>query len=289
MSSDQVALVTGASRGIGAGIARRLAAEGMAVACAARTLNEGASHLAGSLEATVDAIDTAGGHAAPFVADLADDAFDAQSLIASVEAELGPVTHLVNNAAACFYIPFAEIPVKRIDLSYRVNVRSPWLLAQAVLPAMIERASGSILNISSASSERPEGPPFVERGIGGAAAYGGSKAWLERATVGAAQELHGSGVSVNTLAPEYAVITEGADAMMSELKERTDIILEPLATMAEAALALLTGDPAALTGQVTYSLSLLRSLDRPVRDLDGATIVEGWQPADFPTDLLRQP
>ncbi len=53
--------------------------------------------------------------------------------------------------------------------------------------------------------------------------------------------------------------------------------------------ALLTGDPATLTGQVTYSLSLLRALDRPVCDLDGTRLVEGWQPADFPTELLRAP
>jgi 3-oxoacyl-[acyl-carrier protein] reductase len=60
-------------------------------------------------------------------------------LVAAVEDRLGPVTYLVNNAAACFYIPYADIPAKRIDLSYRVNVRSPWLLAQAVLPGMLER------------------------------------------------------------------------------------------------------------------------------------------------------
>jgi citronellol/citronellal dehydrogenase len=149
--------------------------------------------------------------------------------------------------------------------------------------------AGSILNISSATSQVPEGPPFADRGIGGASAYGGSKAWLERATVGAAVELAGTGVSANTLAPEYAVITEGADAMMGDLKARTDIVLEPVATMAEAALALLTGDPDVLTGQVAYSLSLLRALDRPVRDLDGVTLVEGWQPADLPVDRLRFP
>ncbi len=286
---SDVVIVTGASRGIGAGIAERLAAEGMAVACVARTLDEGSSHLAGSLASTVARIELAGGRAAPFVADLADEAFDARQIVDAVEARLGSVTHLVNNAAACFYLPFADIPTKRIDLSYRVNVRSPWLLAQAVLPAMIERRSGSILNISSASSERPTGPPFPDRGIGGAAVYGGSKAWLERATVGAAVELSGTGVSANTLSPEYAVITEGADAMMSDLAERDDIICEPLATMAEAALALLTGDADVLTGQVAYSLSLLRALGRPVLDLDGVTLVDGWQPPDFPTALLREP
>jgi citronellol/citronellal dehydrogenase len=290
VSDGRVAIVTGASRGIGAGIARRLAAEGVAVACLARTLDEGDSHLRGSLASTVERIEAAGGRGSAHVVDLAADDLDAAGLVAAVEAELGPVTYLVNNAAACFYIPYADIPAKRIDLSYRVNVRSPWLLAQAVLPGMLERGRGSILNISSATSQLPQGPPFADRGIGGASAYGGSKAWLERATVGAAVELAGTGVSANTLAPEYAVITEGADAMMgAELEARTDIVLEPLATMAEAALALLTGDPDVLTGKVAHSLSLLRALDRPVRDLDGVTLVEGWQPADLPVDRLRTP
>lgn len=289
MTPTPVVIVTGASRGIGAAIAERLAAEGMVVACVARTLTEGASHLSGSLATTVERIEAAGGRAAPFVADLAADAFDAQAMVDSVHEQLGPVSHLVNNAAACFYIPYSEVPIKRVDVSYRVNVRSPWLIAQAALPGMIERGAGSVLNISSASSIVPDGPPFTDRGIGGAAVYGGSKAWLERATVGAALELHGTGVSANTLAPEYAVITEGADAMMSDLKDRDDIILEPLATMAEAALALLTGDPEILTGKVAYSLSLLKTLDRPVRDLAGKALVAGWQPSDFPLTLLRVP
>lgn len=287
MTSAPVALVTGASRGIGSGIARRLAAEGFAVACVARTLDEGSSHLAGSLETTVAQIRSDGGTAAPFVADLADNAFDAARLVAEVSETLDSVTYLVNNAAACFYLPFGEISAKRIDVSYRVNVRSPWMLAQAVLPGMIERHRGSILNISSGTADTPVGPPFAPTGVGGASAYGGSKAWLERATVGAALELMGTGVSANTLAPEYAVITEGADALMGDMAGNADIVLEPVDTMAEAALALLTGDPGELTGQITFSLSLLRDLDRPVRGPDGRTLIEGWQPQDLPPALLH--
>lgn len=288
MVMEGVALVTGASRGIGAGIAERLAAEGLAVACVARTMGEGESHLAGSLVRTVERIEADGGRAGAFVVDLAAEHFDAAELVAAIVERFGPLTHLVNNAAACTYLPFAEVPVKRIDIAYRLNVRAPWLLAQEVLPAMIERGAGSIVNISSATSEMPAGPPFADRGVGGASVYGGSKAWLERATVGAASELTGTGVSINTLAPEYAVVTEGADAMMAGLEDRTDIICEPTATMAQATVALLTGDPAVVTGQVTYSLSLLRQLGGPVYELDGQTLCAGWQPEDYPVDLLRE-
>lgn len=280
-----VAVVTGASRGIGAGLAQRLAAEGCAVACVARTLAEGDIKLAGSLQTTVERITAAGGTAAPFVADLSAPDFDAAELIGRVESELGPVDYLVNNAAAATYDRYADISAKRVRISFHLNVLAPWMLAQSVLPGMIERGSGSVLNISSATSILPEGPPFKLGQINGASAYGGSKAWLERATLGGAAELQDTGVTLNTLAPEAAVATEGAVALV----DLSGHLVEPMATMAEAAWALLTGDPSTLNGQVAYSLSLLRQLDRPVHDLDGQTLVEGWQPADFPVEKLHAP
>lgn len=279
----RTAIVTGASRGIGAALARRLGNEGCAVACVARTLEEGDSQLPGSLRSCVEQIGADGGTASAFAADLADPAFSAEALVAAVSVELGPVDYLVNNAAAAFYRPYTELSAKQIDISYRVNVRTPWLLAQQVLPGMIERGSGSVLNLSSATSITPVGPPFRLGQISGAAAYGGSKAWLERATVGAAAELQGTGVTLNTLSPEVAVATEGA----VRLVDLSGHLVEPLETMAEAAVALLTGDPAVLNGQVAYSLSLLHRLGRPVHDLTGRDLAAGWQPEDFPLEKLR--
>ena len=152
---------------------------------------------------------------------------------------------------------------------------------------MIDRGSGSILNISSATARHPQGPPFRLGQTAGATAYGGSKAFLDRATTGGAAELHGTGVSLNCLAPEAAVATPGALELID--LNATGAIVEPMETMAEAAWALLSGDPEVLTGRVAYSLSLLHELDRPVRDLTGTTLVDGWQPADFPLDRLKSP
>ncbi|WP_420637738.1 SDR family NAD(P)-dependent oxidoreductase [Candidatus Poriferisocius sp.] len=281
-----VAIVTGASRGIGAGIARRLVAEGCDVACVARTLAEGDSHLDGSLQRTVDRLTEAGGRAHAVVADLSAPDFDAHGLVCEVEIVLGPVDYLVNNAAAAFYPSYLETPRKRMEVSFRVNVVAPWLLAQAVLPGMIERGTGSVLNLTSQTAIMPPGPPFkVAPQIGGATSYGGSKAWLERATVGAAAELYGTGVSLNCLSPDTSVITEGSDALV-DLSAYPN---EPVDTMAEAAWALLTGDPEEFTGRVEYALSLLHRLQRPVMRLDGSGLLEGWQPHEFDTAYLIAP
>jgi len=281
-----VAVVTGASRGIGAGIARRLVAEGCAVACVARTRSEGDSHLEGSLERTVQRLSAAGGTVCAIAADLSAADFDAQAVIVEAEAELGPVDYLVNNAAAAFYPPYLGTPLKRMEVSFRVNVAAPWLLAQAAVPAMAERGRGSVLNLTSQTAIRPSGPPFaVSPRILGASAYGGSKAWLERATVGAAAELYGSGVSLNCLSPDTSVVTEGSRALV-DLSEFPN---EPVEVMAEAAWALLSGDPAVFSGRVEYALSLLYRLRRPVMRLDGSGLLEGWQPDDFPIEHLMAP
>src|SRR5689334_288251 len=97
--ADRVAIVTGASRGIGVAIATRLAAEGAAVALVARSLEPGSGgHLPGSLEETAAEIRAAGGRALPIVADLSEPTCDRAALVETVARALGPVDILVNNA-----------------------------------------------------------------------------------------------------------------------------------------------------------------------------------------------
>jgi NAD(P)-dependent dehydrogenase (short-subunit alcohol dehydrogenase family) len=279
-AEQRVAVVTGASRGIGQAIARRLAADGMRVAVTARTRRPDSGRYAGSLEETVELIRAAGGVAAPITADLADP--DARAgVVAAAEAALGGrVEVLVNNAAAerHFDLRFASMRADVFRESMEVNVWAAWDLALQALPGMVERGRGWILNISSRSAAPKVGPPYVlGELVAGQVLYGGSKAMLDRVTTGAAAELHGTGVAVNTLAPEAAVATDNAVAV-ARVDPR---VSEPLETMAEAALALCTGDPATITGRVTYSLSLLVELDRPVRTLDGRDLVPGWQPHEI--------
>jgi citronellol/citronellal dehydrogenase len=269
----RVALVTGASRGIGAGIAQRFAAEGAAVAITARTVDAHPT-LEGSLNETVGAIEGAGGRVFAIGADLSD-GDDRARIVPEVERALGPVDVLINNAAAAMYYPNIDIPLKRRRITYELNVHAPIDLAQAVIPGMRAKGEGWIVNISSATSKHPEGPPFNPRFEMSylTGTYGSSKAALERFTTAIAAELYGDQIAVNSLAPVAAVRTPGAEALVSDtLNARPDII-EPLELFVEATLALATCDPATVTGLILYSRPFLEQLGREVRALDGGALV----------------
>ncbi|MFM8304863.1 MAG: SDR family NAD(P)-dependent oxidoreductase [Actinomycetota bacterium] len=270
--AGRVALVTGASRGIGAAVARRLAAEGAAVAVTARTA-DAHPHLEGSLRDTVATIEAAGGRAVAVVADLAD-GDDRARIVPEAEAALGPVNILVNNAAAAFYLPTPEISLKRRRVMYELNVHAPVDLAQAVIPGMRLKSAGWIVNVSSVTSRHPVGPPFPpDQQVGAVAAtYGSSKAALERYTTGLASECYADGIAVNAVAPVAAVRTPGADALVADLMARDPSLVEPMEVMVEAILALCTADPAVLTGRIALSGPLLEELGITPRNLDGTPL-----------------
>jgi NAD(P)-dependent dehydrogenase (short-subunit alcohol dehydrogenase family) len=120
--------------------------------------------------------------------------------------------------------------------------------------------------------------------VGAQCLYGSTKAMLDRFTTGAAMELYDDGIAVNALAPEGAVATENAMTVAGVQEQWS----EPIETMAEAAVALCSGDPRDLTGRVATSLSFLVERRRPVRTLDGRSLVPGWQPGEIdPARLVR--
>ena len=281
---SHLAIVTGASRGIGRAMARRLASEGIAVAAVSRTLHPGDGTYAGSLEETVALINEEGGDARAFVADLGRPEIDRAALVAEIEAAFGEkVDILINNAAAArrYETCFAEMPREYFYDSVETNVWNTWDLMKAVVPSMRAQGAGWIVNLSSRLAGPRIGPPYAPHPLGGSVLYGTTKAAIDRITTGAAMELYPDNIAVNSLAPNRGVATDHAAAAVPGWPS------EPEETMAEAALLLCTGDPAKVTGRVAFSLGLIREFGRPVRTLDGLALVDGWQPEDIdPVGIL---
>lgn len=263
------ALVTGSSRGIGAAIAERLAAEGADVVLTARTLDQH-ERLAGSLRETAARLETYGTRVAIVVADLIDED-DRQRIVPEAANALGgPIEILVNNAAASIQAPLIGFSVKRRNIMFEANVNAPLDLSLAALPAMTEAGEGWIVNLSSGSAKHWDGPPFDVGPQGPRiAAYGASKAALNRITNGLAAEVYGTGVRINTIEPRAAVLSEGA-AQLVGATLRPDQI-EPMEAMVEGTIAL-CDCPADVTGRITVSLDLIDEWGLTVHGLDGSPI-----------------
>jgi len=252
----KVAIVTGASRGIGAEIARRFAAEGAVVAVAARTTEPGQSRFAGTIGETVGQIRAAGGTAVAIAADLARPA-DREQLVQEATEQLGPADILVSNAAVTYFMRVEDFTPRRYALMFEVQVQAPFHLATLVLPGMREKGAGWILNISSGAARHPALPPGPWAGRGGTV-YGMCKAALERFSTGLAAELYPDNIAVNALSPNRVVPTAGT--IFHHLTTADNPEAEPPAVMAEAALMLCHRDPRSLTGRVAYSQDLLTEL-----------------------------
>jgi citronellol/citronellal dehydrogenase len=250
----RVAVVTGASRGIGQRIAERFAAEGAAVALVARTLAPGTSRLPGSLEEVAVCIRAAGGKAEAIQADLTSPE-DVETVIARAEAALGQVDTLVNNAGVNFYGPALDVRPNRYAVMYEMMVRAPFRLSQLVVPGMVERGRGWILNITSKQARHPLGPPYPDWAADGSVPYGMCKAALDRFTTGLAAELHGTGVAVNALGTAGLVLTPGVAIVSPHTPQNASV--EPDDAMAEAALRVIVTPAAEMTGRIVYSMELL--------------------------------
>ena len=282
-AEGRVAVVTGASRGIGQAIAVRLAAEGAHVAIVGRGDNR-STNLAGSLDETVELIRDASGRGPVVIrADIADSAFDKRDIAAAVRDACGiDADVLVHSAAAPREFGGGEPPIAFAELSREffqravdVNVWAFWDLARALVPGMRTRGGGWLLAVSSVqAAPRPSPLATPPSAMGGACAYGGTKAFLDRVVTGAAQELAADNIAVNTVAPTGPVWTPLSATVVANPPGGW----EPMETMVEAALALCTCDPRHLTSRITYSVPLLEELGRPVRTLDGSALYAGWQP-----------
>jgi len=255
--AGRVAIVTGASRGIGQQIAELFASEGAKVVCAARTMNEGEHRmLEGSLARTVELIRQKGGQATPVVADVSSEA-DCIALVDAARQAYGSIDILVNNAALNYYLPTESYPTNRWLRCFAVNVHAPFMLCKDVLKDMVPRRSGAIVNISSGAAIGPGRGPYEDATVRGGVMYGATKAALERFTQGLAQEVAHYGISVAAVSPSQVVPTPGTihHKLVTGIDDPKG---EPPMLMARAALLLASEPAAKVNGRVTYSQQILK-------------------------------
>jgi len=183
MSFPGVAVVTGASRGIGRATSMALAKKGVAVALAARSRE--------ALAAVEQEIRKLGGRALPIPTDVSDEAAVA-AMVEKSARELGPIDLLVNNAGTLERAPVVEIDSAAWDRMLDVNLKGAFLCTRAVVPSMIERGRGRIVNVSSISGKL--GTPLLT-------AYCASKWGLLGFSLATAEELKPKGIQVFSVCP----------------------------------------------------------------------------------------
>jgi len=272
----KIAVVTGASRGIGEATAERLASEGAVVIAAARSLGDEAAPHPDTLAYTVAQIRGRGGEAHAYKLDMADPA-SREAFMTAVLQKFGHVDILVNNAGIAGYGARTwEMPDKHFRRVFEIDLFGPRDLIARAVPGMMERGYGRIVNVSSTIADRAapnaEGPPFLDfHRNSGVAAYAAAKSALNLFTRALAAELHGKGVAANTVAPVNSVMTRASQKAIDDgtiSRDRFQAPEDP-ETMAEAILALCLVDPDKQTGMTTYSGQYLAQIGRPVRGRDG--------------------
>ncbi len=197
--AGRVVLITGSSRGIGAEVAVKAAAEGAIVAVHYHRSTEAAQQ-------TLDRVRAAGADGATFAADLGDGR-DAERLVADVIERFGRLDGLVNNAGRTQVGPFLEIEPADWDEVIRTDLTAAYHTCRAALPSMVERGSGTIVNIASR---------LGQIGIAETAAYSAAKAGLLGLTRALAKEFGPRGIRVNAVAPGVTVTEMTTDLVDSE-------------------------------------------------------------------------
>jgi len=251
----QVALVTGASRGIGEAIAVRLAMAGAHVILTARTANRGEGSYDGALTAVVERITAAGGSADFIQADLGRPE-DRARLADEALKRHGRVDILVNNAAALMGGAFEEISDRRLRTIFEINVYAAFDLTQRLIGPMRANRRGTIVNISSRAayhSVAPFDPPN-----GGGIIYSMTKAALERFTTAIAQDFYADGITANAICPGYVDTPGNRRAVNGD-----DTPVEggePAEIPAEAVYQLAIADPKVFTARLAESKHLLQEL-----------------------------
>ncbi len=266
---DRVAIITGASRGVGAACAVALGREGCAIVAAAKTLKPH-KKLPGTLHDTVAMVEQAGGQAIAVQLDVRfEDQVDA--MVAQAMDTFGRVDYLINNAGAIFWAPLVDWTVKKFDLVMSVNVRGAFLCSRAVLPIMSQQGYGHVLMMS---------PPEVPEAAVGKAPYLVSKLGMTMLGRAIAGECRGHGVTASALWPVTAIRTAATEnlGIGDPGQWRTPEIL------ADATAALLARDPSDLLFKAWLDEEVLA--EEGITDLTGYRCVPDSDPPPLSIQMV---
>ena len=261
MSEHKVAIVTGASRGIGRALALGLAHAGWHVVIAAKS-TESRDQLPGSIHTVAAEVESVGGRALPVRVDVRDEA-QINGMVARTLDAFGRIDLLVNNAGALSWQSLLETPAKKFDLVMAVNARAAFLCARAVLPTMIDRRWGHIINMS---------PPLDLAILPGRIAYAIAKLGMTLLTLGLAEEVRPHNIAVNSLWPVTLIESQASInwGLGSRAQWRTPAIL------VDCVLRLVQKEPRDMTGQALLDEDFLRA--EGMTEFGGYACVPGNEP-----------
>lgn len=262
---DRVAIITGASRGIGRAIALGLAKEGCHVVVAAKSV-ESSEKLPGSIYTVASELEALGVQALPLQVDVREEA-QLQAMAEATRKRFGRIDILINNAGALWWHPMLETPSKRFDLVMDVNARATFLACQAVLPAMMAQKWGHIINMS---------PPIDLNVVPGKIAYFISKYGMTLISLGLAGEMKPHHIAVNSLWPVTIVESQASinwGLGSREQWRKPDILVD-------CVLRLVKKDPLEVTGRALLDEDFLR--EEGVTDFSRYACIEGTDPQPIP-------
>jgi citronellol/citronellal dehydrogenase len=249
--AGKVAIVTGASRGIGRVLALTFAREGARVVIAAKSEAETA-RLPGTIYSVAREVEALGGEALPLRVDVRQQG-DIEAMAAQTVERFGRIDILVNNAGALWWQDVADTPMFRFDLMHEVNVRASFAASQAVLPAMTAAGGGHILVCS---------PPIDLSVLPGKTGYLISKYGMTMLAHGLAEEVRARNIAVNALWPVTLIESQATINFRiggPQVWRKAEIV-------ADAALEVVTSEPGSVTGRALLDEDFLR--ERGVTDFN---------------------
>lgn len=243
---DKVIFITGGSRGIGREIALRCGKDGAKIVIAAKTA-EPHPNLEGTIYTVAKEIEEAGGMALPLVVDVREEGTVTEAVAKTVE-KFGGIDILINNASAINLGSTEDIPMKRFDLIFSVNVRATFMCSKLCIPHLKKAKNPHILTLSPPLNMKPK---WFKKHL----AYTMSKYGMSMCTLGMAEEFKSNGIAVNSLWPKTIIATA---AIANNFPKIVYHASRKPAIMSDAAYEILTSDSRKVTGNFFIDEEILR-------------------------------